>query len=161
MGTVASQFTSLTIVYTTVYSDADQSKHQSSASLAFVWGIHRGPVNSPHKWPVTRKMFPFDDVIMNTRNFISEAVWSLTTKSSEACSYMIALIFDKCVGSIGAEAPVKFQSDTITFKHNFAASRLQEIVWILIPLSELRPWAMSSTWLARASLMTSIRSALK
>ena len=64
MDTVASQITSLTIVYTTVYSDADQSKHQSSASLAFVWGIHRGPVNSPHKWPVTRKMFPFDDVIM-------------------------------------------------------------------------------------------------
>ena len=27
-------------------------------------GIHRGPVNSPHKWPVTRKMFPFDDVII-------------------------------------------------------------------------------------------------
>ena len=44
---------------------ADQSKHQSSASLAFVWGIHRGPVNFPHKWPVTRKMFPFDDVIMD------------------------------------------------------------------------------------------------
>ena len=33
-------------------------------TLAFVRGIHRGPVNSPHKWPVTRKMFPFDDVIM-------------------------------------------------------------------------------------------------
>ena len=46
------------------FSDADQRKHQSSASLAFVWGIHRGSVNSPHKWPVTRKMFPFDDVIM-------------------------------------------------------------------------------------------------
>ena len=64
MGVLASQITSLTIVYSTVYSDADQRKHQSSASLAFVWGIHRGPVNSPHKWPVTRKMFPFDDVIM-------------------------------------------------------------------------------------------------
>ena len=64
MGTIASQITSLTIVYSTVYSDADQRKHQSSASLAFVWGIHRGPVNSPHKWPVTRKMFPFDNVIM-------------------------------------------------------------------------------------------------
>ena len=64
MGTMASQITSLTIVYSTVYSDADQRKHQSSASLAFVRGIHRGPVNSPHKWPVTRKMFPFDDVIM-------------------------------------------------------------------------------------------------
>ena len=63
MGIVA-QITSLTIVYTTVYSDTDLSRHQSCASLAFVWGIHRGPVNSPHKWPVTRKMFPFDDVIM-------------------------------------------------------------------------------------------------
>ena len=39
-------------------------KHQSSASLAFVRGINRWPVNSPHKWPVTWKMFPFDDVIM-------------------------------------------------------------------------------------------------
>ena len=58
MGAIASQITSLTIVYSTVYSDADQRKHQSSASLAFVWGI------DPHKWPVTRKMLPFDDVIM-------------------------------------------------------------------------------------------------
>ena len=64
MSFMASQITSLTIVYSTVHSDADQRKHQSSASLAFVRGIHRGPVNSPHKWPVTRKMFPFDDVIM-------------------------------------------------------------------------------------------------
>ena len=64
MGTIASQITSLTIVHSTVYSVADQRKHQSSASLAFVRGIHRGPVNSPHKWPVTRKMLPFDDVIM-------------------------------------------------------------------------------------------------
>ena len=65
MSVIASQLTSLTIVYSTVYSGADQRKHQSSATLAFVWGIHRWPVNSPHKWPVTRKMFPFDDVIMN------------------------------------------------------------------------------------------------
>ena len=57
MGAIASQITSLTIVYSTVYSDADQSKHQSSASMAFVWGIQREPVNSPHKWPVTRKCF--------------------------------------------------------------------------------------------------------
>ena len=66
MSAIASQITSLTIVYSTVYSDADQRKHQSSASLAFVWGIHRRPVNSPHKWPVTRKKFPFDDVIILT-----------------------------------------------------------------------------------------------
>ena len=56
MDAIASQITSLTIVYSTVYSDADQRKHQSSASMAFV--------HSPHKWPVTRKMLPFDDVIM-------------------------------------------------------------------------------------------------
>ena len=64
MGGVASWITSLTIVCTTVYSGADQRKHQSSASLAFVRGIHRGPVNSSHKRPVTRKMSLFDDVIM-------------------------------------------------------------------------------------------------
>ena len=64
MDTIASQITSLAIVFSTVYLDTDQRKHQSSASLAFVWGIHRGPVNSPHKWPVTRILFPFDDVIM-------------------------------------------------------------------------------------------------
>ena len=64
MGTTASQITSLTIVYSTVYSGTDQRKHQSSASLAFVRGIHRRPVNSPHKGPVMRKMFPSDDIIM-------------------------------------------------------------------------------------------------
>ena len=66
MGTMVSQITTLIIVYSTVYSGADQRKHQSSASLAFVWGIHRGPVNSRHKWPVTRKISPFDDVIMTS-----------------------------------------------------------------------------------------------
>ena len=71
MGTIASQITSLTIVYSTVYSGVDQRKHQSSAFLAFVWGIHRGPANSPHKWPVTRKMFSFDDVIMEAENITS------------------------------------------------------------------------------------------
>ena len=80
MGVRASQFTSLAIVHSTVYSDADQGKHQSSASLAFANGIHRGPVNSPHKLRVTglcawnspgTREFPaqmasnaFDDVIM-------------------------------------------------------------------------------------------------
>ena len=64
MTTMASQITSLTVVCSIVYYGADHRKHQSSASLAFVRGIHRWPVNSPHKGPVTRKMFTFDDVIM-------------------------------------------------------------------------------------------------
>ena len=68
MSKMASQITSLTIVYSTVYSGVDQRKHQSSTSLAFVRGIHRWPMNSPHKGPVTRKMFPFDDVVMSIGN---------------------------------------------------------------------------------------------
>ena len=63
MGAIASHITSPTIVYLSVCSDEDQRKHQSSASLAFTRVIHRWPVNSPHKWPVTRKMFPYGDVI--------------------------------------------------------------------------------------------------
>ena len=63
MGTITSQITSLANVCSTVYSGTDQRKHQSSASLPCVRGILRWPVNSPHKGPVTRKMFPFDDVI--------------------------------------------------------------------------------------------------
>ena len=71
MEAIASQITSLASVYSTVQLGADQRKHQSSASLAFVRGIHRGPVKSPHKWPVTRKMFPFDDIIMSEYRFNS------------------------------------------------------------------------------------------
>ena len=52
MGAMASQITGLTIVYSTIYLGADQRKHQGSTSLAF------------DKWPITRIMFPFDDVIM-------------------------------------------------------------------------------------------------
>ena len=63
MSAMESQITSLTIVYSTVYSGANQRKHQSSASLAFVRGIHR----CPYKGPATRKMSPFDDVIMKSR----------------------------------------------------------------------------------------------
>ena len=63
MSAMASQITSLTIVYSTVHSSAER-KHQSSASLAYVKGIHRWPMNSQHKGPVKRKMFPCDDVIM-------------------------------------------------------------------------------------------------
>ena len=45
---------------------ADQRKHQSPASLDFVRGIHRWPVNFPHTGSVTPKMFPFDQVVMCT-----------------------------------------------------------------------------------------------
>ena len=60
-------------------------KHQSSASLAFVRGIQRWPVNSPHKLPVTRKMFPFDGVIM-----ISGSVWA---RNGEHVTILTSLFF--------------------------------------------------------------------
>ena len=87
MGAIASEITSLTIAYST----ADQRKHQSSASLALVRWIHQGPVNSPLKLPLTRKMFPFDDVIMecfgsNTISNVSNMNFPIkfTAKASHA-----------------------------------------------------------------------------
>ena len=91
MSAIASQITSLAIVYSTLYSGADQRKFQSSASLAFVRGIHRWPVNSPHKGSVTRKMFPFDDVIMicaEYRNMVSKAKAGLSGTWPEAAGRM-------------------------------------------------------------------------
>ena len=90
MGVMASQITSLKIIYWIVYSGAHQRKHQSSASLAFVWGIHRSPVNSPHKWPVTRKMFPFDDVIMRCLSWRS--FFLMSAEFSPSCLRYQALV---------------------------------------------------------------------
>ena len=55
-----------------VCSDADKRKHQNSTYLSFVWGSQRWPANSSHKGPVTRKIVPFDDVIMM---LISTSLW--------------------------------------------------------------------------------------
>ena len=90
MGAIASQVTSLTIVYSSFYSEVDQRKHQSSASLAFVRGIHRGPVNSPHKWSVTRKMFSFDDVIMSLTSWIYSSLASTLGANLESALYCIS-----------------------------------------------------------------------
>ena len=75
MSAMASQITSLTFVYSTVYSGADQRKHQSSASLAFVRGIHRWPVNSPHKGPCSNA----DNVSISWRHMLK---WTTTHEAS-------------------------------------------------------------------------------
>ena len=82
MSAIASQITSLMIVYSTVYTGVDQRKHQRSASLAFATGIHRWPVNSPHKGPVTRKMFPFDDIIMLISEYSTKGVSQWATRTN-------------------------------------------------------------------------------
>ena len=68
MSAVASQISSVLLVCSTVCSNAYKKKHQSFASLAFVRGIHRCPVDSLHKGPVTWKKLPFDDVIMGIQS---------------------------------------------------------------------------------------------
>ena len=93
MGAIASQITSLTIVCSSVYSGADQSKHQISASLAFVWGIRRGPVNSPHKWPVTWKMLPFDDVILQAIQPLPKPTGTFFTTSHTQLFFLAVLKF--------------------------------------------------------------------
>ena len=62
---MASHITGFSILICfTVCSGIGQRKHQSPKSLAFVRGMHRWAVDSPHKGPVTRQKIPFDDVIM-------------------------------------------------------------------------------------------------
>ena len=87
MSAMASPITGVSIVYPTISSGIDQRKHQSSASLAFVRGIHRWPMNSPHKGPVTRKMFPFDDFIMVCSG--AEAMITLKTKSCHNAHFAV------------------------------------------------------------------------
>ena len=95
MGAMASQITSLTIVYSIVYSVADKRKYQTSALLAFVWGIHRSPVNSPHKGPVTGKMFPFHDVIM----WVQESANATCRLKSLLSNYIHWKVWDKTIYS--------------------------------------------------------------
>ena len=82
--------TSILVVYSTICSGADQRKHQSCASLAFV-GEFTGDVNSPHKGPVTRNMFPFDDIIMSpgqhelNNRIISKVKSIYDNRSSPTC----------------------------------------------------------------------------
>ena len=92
MGTMASQITRLTIVHSTVYSGTDQRKHESSASLAFGRGIHRWPVNSPHKGPVTRKMFPLDDVIMALLDSLITITFATDIHTSIDCTKIILVL---------------------------------------------------------------------
>ena len=75
MTKMASQITSLAVVYSTVYLDADQRKHQSSASLAFLWGIHRDRWIPRTKGQLCGKMFLFDDVIMPNRVSDCHSEW--------------------------------------------------------------------------------------
>ena len=99
MDAMASKITGVSIVYSSFCSGADQGKHQSSASLAFVRVIHQSPVNSPHKGAVRRKMLPFDDVIIFTpvslRSYFSIELTNAATKLAQ-----IRIIFNRDIYSV-------------------------------------------------------------
>ena len=69
-------------------------KHHSSASLAFVRGIHRWPVISAHKGPVTRKMFPVDDVIMAPELSFNHMLWYIMTATLFGSQLFVALAIE-------------------------------------------------------------------
>ena len=96
----APQISGLMVIFSTVYSDADQRKYQSSASLAFVRGIHRWPVYDPQKKASNAEKFPFDDVIMIHSWFMNMAQWFQTKNddqltSTKQCSGQVCILYDE------------------------------------------------------------------
>ena len=122
---VVSQITSLTIVYLIVHPGGDQRRRQSSASLAFVRGLHRWPVNSPHKWPVTRKMLPFDDVIMWWLRILR---WQVINRHS--ADWKVSILPSKFISSL-LEQNVRHFADDI-----FRCIFVNEKFCILIKISQ-------------------------
>ena len=104
MSAMASQIAGVSIVCSSVCSGVDQRKHQSSASVDFVRGIHRWPLNSPHTRPVTRKMLPFDDVIMSCEENSPYSWWGA----------MNMLIRDEIVVEINGNATQRRHDANIT-----------------------------------------------
>ena len=97
MSVMVSQITSLTIVCSSIYSGADQRKHQSSASLAFEQGIHRWPVNSSHKGPVT----------LMTSSWTVLVGQALLTIVVAVVSVRLTLILMDCFTSVGQSMSVE------------------------------------------------------
>ena len=94
MGMMASRITNLTIVYSTVYSGADQTKHRSPASLAFVRGVHRWPVNSPHKGPVTRNAYCFH--LMTSFWCVDSIVMAGKCETNDSFNLFCRLVVYRC-----------------------------------------------------------------
>ena len=127
----------VSIVCSTFCSDADQRKLQSSASLACVRGIHRWPVDSPHKGPVTRKMFPFDDVIMQSQqnteagNEPTDIGQLLFTLLEIKCSYITT--FQSF--NLMLDHPAEFNTcnaDSVRERSVFANEVSEDVTWSIL-----------------------------
>ena len=116
MSVMASRITGVSIVCSAVCSGVAQRKHQSSASLAFVRGIHRWPVDSLHKGPVTWKTFPFDDVIMVDADDYTRT-WSCGFRFAIDSFYINSWKFLNCYYISLDEATLKNMGKWITILH--------------------------------------------
>ena len=132
MNPMASQIISVFIVCSAVCSGANQRKHQIFASLAFVRGIHRSPVNSPHKGPVTRKMFPYDDVILRWIT-IGFSQCPLVTQNH---TFMIIFVMDfdndqssSVLGLVNVNPRINVDAKYISFVQR---DILQSLSWMLL-----------------------------
>ena len=134
MGAMVSQITSLTLVHSIVYSGAEQRKHQNPASLAFVRGINRWPVNSPHKGPVTRKIFPFEDVIMNIFEITDSETTRLCMCLYNRYHWNLSVIMMPTLSSLAApEDPVPPVTTKLT---SWQISRFSDII------KRIRKWLL-------------------
>ena len=132
MSAMVSQNTSIAIVYSTVYSGADQRKHQSSESLTFVQGFHRWLVNSLHKWPVMWKMFTFEDIIM--------CLWSVCMQMHRNLKMLMDRWMDEQMDRLTDNAvPMSNLNSTGRYEYNHICGLLSHIDAIL-PLLEIPLW---------------------
>ena len=138
MSAMVSQITGVSIVYSTGCSGPDQRKHPSSASLAFVRGIHRETVDSPHKGPVMRKMCPFNDVILlNCTHFYFECTgiprqYNMQYKNHEGNCILSAFMANIFIHSVASRQ-----------KRNYLP--YEESTWYLLTVPELRSLAILIT----------------
>ena len=131
MGAMASQISNLTIVYSTVYSGADQRKHQSSASLAFVRGNHWWPVNFSHRWPVTRKMFSlFHDQLPDDHLSIPQKARQAWLNPYNIKAVLKERLYKRILNTLGPRQNGRlFTDDSVNW------ILLNENVWISIKIS--------------------------
>ena len=150
MITMASQITGVSIICSAVCSGADQIKHKSSELLTFR-GIYRWPVDSPHKGPVTRKMFPFDDVITSTEPLSSNRA-SIAEMSVEK-SLALPLISSIFKITHTPYLPIKYHiymADVITVKLWWQLSNMNVNHWVLLTFFNKLTWSLVETQTCRA-----------
>ena len=138
MSVMASQITGISIVYLSFCSGVDIRKHQSSVSLAIVRGIHRWPVNYPHKGPVTRKMFPFYDVSMCTGSLITDSFCLVNQLAHFMCSFNIVHMISR-KRHIQYIFKIKFtQRNNGIFSHPCISKHIDDS-FIIFPNARKRP----------------------